>query len=77
MKKDLTTGEIRRIIYDRQAGECVMCSGFVTWEQAHLHEKVFRGKGGEISLENSEILCAYCHLQIEHGDRQPQFRGGK
>jgi hypothetical protein len=58
-------------------GECIACSAFVTFEQAHMHEKVHRGKGGEISLENSEILCAYCHLQVEHGDRNPQWKGRK
>ena len=42
-----------------------------------MHEKQHRGKGGEISLENSEGLCAFCHLEVEHGDRRPQFRGGK
>jgi 5-methylcytosine-specific restriction endonuclease McrA len=76
-KKDLTTAEIRRIVYDRQAGECIMCSATVGWNQAHLHEKIHRGDGGEVSLKNSEILCYYCHLDVEHGDRKPQFKGGK
>jgi 5-methylcytosine-specific restriction endonuclease McrA len=43
-----------------------------------MHEKVFRGNGGEISLENSIILCADCHIlnpnqKGAHGGRQPRF----
>ena len=34
-------------------------------------------KGGKISLTNSEILCKICHLDIMHGNRRPQFRGGR
>jgi len=56
-----------------------MCSAPFTEQQMHMHERHARGKFidgkfGEISLENSEGLCAYCHLQVEHGDRQPQFK---
>ena len=73
----MTVAEIRRAIYDRQKGECIACSCFLTLDQFHMHEKVHRGKGGKISLDNSEGLCAYCHLDVEHGDRKPQFKGGK
>lgn len=73
----MTTGEIRRIIYDRQGGRCLACDEYVTWKQAHLHERVPRGQGGEISRENSEILCSYCHLNVAHGDRRPQFYNPK
>lgn len=74
----METGEIRRIIYDRQHGECLWCSKFVTWQQAHMHEVVQRGKGGKISLDNSIILCSTCHIgpRGAHGNRRPQFRGG-
>ena len=72
----MTVAEIRQQVYDRQGGRCISCDLFVTPEQAHMHEKVFRGKGGKISLENSEILCAECHLNRKtfgHGKRKPQF----
>lgn len=77
MTEELTTGEIRRIIYDRQKGCCRACGKFVTFEQAHLHEIVPRGKGGIISLTNSEILCFYDHIEVEHGDRKPKFTKGE
>ena len=72
----MTTAEIRQQVYDRQKGRCRSCDKFVTSEQAHLHERVHRGHGGEISLDNSEILCYDCHLNREefgHGKRKPQF----
>lgn len=71
----MTVGEIRRIVYDYQDGHCLWCDKFVTWKQAHLHEKVARGKGGKVSLGNSIILCADCHIGPKgaHGKRRPQF----
>jgi hypothetical protein len=65
--------EIRRQIYDRQEGRCLYCPKLITWAGGHMHEKVPRGKGGEISLENSVMLCADCHLNQEHGNRKPRF----
>lgn len=78
----MNVSEIRRIIFERQGRHCLWCDKELTWEQAHLHEKIFRGKGGKISLENSIVLCANCHLNNAHGDRRPQFKkkvdnGGK
>lgn len=79
MKKCLTTSEIRHTIWLRQHGECLDCSKFVTEAQAHLHEVVPRGRGGKISLDNSVILCAECHLNgpQNHGNRRPQFKRSK
>lgn len=74
----MTTAEIRHEIFLRQKGACISCGLLLTEEQAHMHEKVFRGKGGKISLDNSEILCQDCHINREtfgHGKRKPQFRG--
>jgi 5-methylcytosine-specific restriction endonuclease McrA len=72
----VTTGEIRHAIYVRQKGHCLWCSKFVTEKQAHMHEKLSRGRGGKISLDNSIILCVDCHLNVAHGSRKPQFGGG-
>ena len=71
----MTTAEIRHAIYVRQRGHCIRCDAFVTEQQAHMHEKVHREKGGKISLDNSEILCSNCHIgpRGEHGNRRPQF----
>jgi 5-methylcytosine-specific restriction endonuclease McrA len=68
--------EIRQQVYTRQGGRCISCDKYVTDAQAHLHERIHRGQGGEISLKNSEILCYDCHLNREtygHGKRKPQF----
>lgn len=75
----MKVGEIRRAVYDRQRGRCLDCDKFVTWKQAHLHELIPRSKGGKISLDGSVILCSNCHLNgpQNHGDRKPQFRGGR
>ena len=72
----MTVAEIRHAIWLCQKGHCISCDVFVTEEQAHMHEKIHRGQGGEISLDNSEILCYDCHLNREefgHGKRKPQF----
>lgn len=72
----MSTGEIRRAIFLRQYGQCISCGEDFTEAQMHMHEKVFRGHGGEISLDNSEGLCYDCHLNREtfgHGKRRPQF----
>lgn len=78
-KLSMTIKQIRHIIWLRQAGRCLDCDKFVTEKQAHMHELVFRSKGGKISLTNSVILCSMCHLNApqNHGNRRPQFRGGK
>ena len=71
---------IRQKIYLRQKGCCISCGKNLTFKQAHMHEKLSRGKGGKISLDNSEILCFNCHINREtfgHGKRKPQFGGGK
>ena len=72
----MTVGEIRHAIYLRQDGHCIACPTVFTEKQMHMHEKVFRGKGGKISLENSEGLCYSCHIDNKsfgHGKRKPQF----
>jgi len=70
-------GAIRHEIFIRQKGRCIACDKIVTEEQAHMHEKVSRGKGGNISLDNSEILCSNCHIGPDgaHGNRRPKFGG--
>lgn len=76
MEKALAVSQIRRQVYNKQDGRCMRCPALVTYRAAHLHEKIHRGEGGEISLENSEILCAECHLfgkGSAHGNRRPQF----
>lgn len=75
-REGLSVAETRKFIWMYQRGHCISCDNFVTEEQAHMHEILPRGKGGKISLDNSEILCYDCHLNREtfgHGKRTPQF----
>lgn len=72
-RKD-ATGSIRQQVYDRAQGECERCGKRLSWKQMHMDEKVSRGEGGEISLDNSWVLCYDCHLgeneYSEHGNRR-------
>jgi hypothetical protein len=63
---------IRRQIWLRCKGECESCAAPVTESSGHMHEKQHRGKGGEISLENSIFICPTCHRRA-HLDRNPHF----
>jgi 5-methylcytosine-specific restriction endonuclease McrA len=77
MDRALAVSQIRRQIFDRQEGVCINCPTMLTFSSGHLHEKIHRGQGGEISLENSEMLCADCHIlgprSIHGKERSPQF----
>ena len=77
MDKAEAIGAIRRRLFLAQGGRCLQCNKIVTEEQAHMHERVHRGQGGNISLDNSEILCSNCHIGPDgaHGNRRPQFGG--
>lgn len=74
-------GYIRHQIFVRQRGICYRCPNQFTEAQMHLHEKVHRGRGGEISLDNSVGLCFTCHLKPGgvHPEKQLNFtkRGEK
>jgi hypothetical protein len=63
---------IRHQLYRRSKGLCEFCSAVVLEDTAHMHEKQHRGHGGEISLENSVIICPTCHHQ-QHANREPKF----
>lgn len=71
MDRRSAVGKIRERIWKRQEGVCAMCPEILIRKSAHLHERVFRSKGGAISLDNSEILCYNCHINGIHGNRKP------
>jgi 5-methylcytosine-specific restriction endonuclease McrA len=77
MDRREAVGKIRHEIFLRQGGRCIACNTIFTEDQMHMHEKVSRGKGGNISLDNSEGLCYADHLGKSgaHGDRRPKFGG--
>jgi 5-methylcytosine-specific restriction endonuclease McrA len=63
---------IRHQIFLRSKGECEICATPITESSGHLHEKQHRGKGGEVSLENSIFICPPCHRH-QHADRNPHW----
>lgn len=87
--KNYAVGEIRSQIVERSKIDdrpsCEWCSRDLPGEvsgyglKGHMHEKQFKGKGGEISLENSVLICPNCHFNDEdaHGDRKFQSSKGK
>jgi hypothetical protein len=67
--------QIRRTLWAR-CNECAWCGEVVDWNACQMHEIVPRGKGGDISMENSIILCYDCHQGREdsaHGNRKLHF----
>src|SRR5579859_7173066 len=82
MAKVAAVGFIRHAVFVRDNFCCTHCglevSETVPWYEphaAHMHEREWRGRGGEISLDNSTTLCKNCHLygNIGHGNRKPQW----
>jgi len=56
-------------------GRCEECDRPITWESFEMHEVVFKGRGGEVSLSNCRALCHGCHTgrpDSAHGDRRWQ-----
>ena len=64
---------IRQQVFERSKGECEDCGVRLTEYMGHMHERQSRGKGGEISMDNSCFICYNCHIgrdDAEHGDRK-------
>ena len=53
--------DIRYQLWMRSEGLCENCCAMVTKDSGHMHERKWRGKGGDISLENSIFICPTCH----------------
>jgi 5-methylcytosine-specific restriction endonuclease McrA len=70
---------IKKQLWDLAKGKCTWCSkdvpltGGGLYNNSHIHEQDPRGKGGEVSMENSIILCYDCHMNVAHGNRKLQF----
>jgi len=55
--------------------QCEYCGAPVNPEIGEMHEKIPKGKGGEVSLDNCVFICNDCHTgkqDSEHGDRRFQ-----
>jgi hypothetical protein len=63
---------VRHQLFVRSGGFCEWCGDILTEQSGHMHERKHRGKGGEISLENSAFICAKTHKD-EHADRNPHW----
>src|SRR5215831_1071255 len=69
-KKDATE-QIRRQVWERAGKNCEKCGKPVSWSGMHMHERLHRSKGGEVSVENGWCLCYDCHIPEEHANRLP------
>lgn len=63
---------IRHQLFLRSGGFCELCASPVIESSGQMHEQKHRGKGGEISLQNSVFICYDCH-QRAHRARRPRF----
>lgn len=74
-QKAEAVGIIRRKVFDRSKSRCEQCERFVTWESFEMHERIFKSRGGEVSMDNSIALCKSCHQtgpNAAHKDRRWQ-----
>lgn len=75
MPRAEAVGLIREQVFRSSGEECEYCGKPISLQTMHMHEKVHRGQGGEISLDNSVALCFACHA-AEHKNRNPRFGEG-
>ena len=71
---------IRRQIWERDKKKCVHCGALVPYGVFEMHERIWRGRGGEISLDNGVTLCSDCHQNDKvagHGTRQVRWSNGQ
>lgn len=82
MEKAEAVKIIRAAIFTRDNYECTHCGQVVVWDEnsdgvkGDMHEMLWRGRGGEISVANGRTLCHDCHMNSPvagHGDRKPQW----
>lgn len=69
--KEEAVAELRWRVFLDADGECRRCGALISWKTMHMHERVYRGKGGIMSVDNCEALCSACHIgrDGEHGNR--------
>lgn len=77
MDRSKAVGLIRDQVIKNADGDCQQC-GKTVGTNGHMHEVIPRGKSGEVSIFNSILLCADCHIgdnsYSAHSDRR---LGGK
>jgi 5-methylcytosine-specific restriction endonuclease McrA len=53
--------------------ECERCGRLIGWDSFEMNEKIPKGSGGEVSMDNCEALCHPCHQgnpDSAHGNRR-------
>lgn len=73
MDRNSAVTAIRRKIWNRDRHTCTHCGDLVSWFVMNMHERIWRGRGGEISVSNGTTLCYNCHQHDDvagHGTRQ-------
>ncbi len=76
MRRNEAVGDIRTQVFNRAGWHCERCGTPLTYQTGQMDERVSKGEGGEVSLDNCWLLCHGCHQgrpDAEHGNRQPQF----
>jgi 5-methylcytosine-specific restriction endonuclease McrA len=70
---------IREELVKRSGGQCKYCPKTLGPNGGHMHERQWRGHDGEISLDNSVMICADCHIgpKGEHSGRLPKWTANK
>jgi hypothetical protein len=77
MLRSTAVSDIRRQIWERDKKRCTHCGNVVSWFVMQMHERLWRGRGGEVSVENGTTLCESCHIDdpvAGHGERKPKWR---
>ena len=59
VKRHSISSELRKIIYNRDKGNCVKCG---SRENIHYDHIIPVSKGGSTTLDNLELLCQDCNL---------------
>ena len=61
-----TEKPIRVLLEERANGRCEQCGQLPDFRGLCPHERIFRSRGGKLTLWNSVMLCRLCHSRF-HG----------
>jgi len=60
--------DCRRVVWERDWGRCVVCRRALTLDEAHIHEVVYRSRGGSDTDPANCVTCCYaCHADVHCG----------
>ena len=57
-KKRYITAEVKRSVYERDAGMCTQCGAI---DNLQFHHRLPLFLGGESTFDNLKLLCSECH----------------